>query len=357
MASDRTRMGRHVAARVDEDFGTVLLDTAVPRTTRLSEMALRGKPAVIYDRRSPGSRAYFDLADEMVQRYTVAEAPWSTATRNRAAPGRLDPRPADGDSGRGGSAGTVLLDRGAAADGLERFLPRSAADPDGPGSALSRARRGACGARRWSPWTTCWPKRSRPYDPGEPQGWDERLTGPTTANDLRHPELVTGPRDHGDRPGQPAGPAAHPGPGGGPPLTAETMTLPGLRQVHHALGQVRGASSAQVMPAPVLDRDASIPATPTSHRQGHLRRLLRQRPRHLEPHRLQGHDLRQPQARRRRTAHHRPRDGGRDRRGRARACAARYGYRPKDIVSTESHIICGTCYQCRIGQTHICART
>jgi threonine 3-dehydrogenase len=33
----------------------------------------------------------------------------------------------------------------------------------------------------------------------------------------------------------------------------------------------------------------------------------------------------------------------------------RWGYRPKDIVSTESHIICNTCYQCRIGQTHICA--
>ncbi len=39
-----------------------------------------------------------------------------------------------------------------------------------------------------------------------------------------------------------------------------------------------------------------------------------------------------------------------------RAAAARYGYRPKDIVSAESHIICGTCYQCRIGQTHICSR-
>ncbi len=36
--------------------------------------------------------------------------------------------------------------------------------------------------------------------------------------------------------------------------------------------------------------------------------------------------------------------------------AARHGFRPKDIVSAESHIICGTCYQCRIGQTHICAR-
>ena len=35
---------------------------------------------------------------------------------------------------------------------------------------------------------------------------------------------------------------------------------------------------------------------------------------------------------------------------------SRFGYRPKDIVSTESHIICGTCYQCRIGQTHICEK-
>ena len=35
--------------------------------------------------------------------------------------------------------------------------------------------------------------------------------------------------------------------------------------------------------------------------------------------------------------------------------ASQYGYRRKDIVSTESHIICNTCYQCRIGQTHICA--
>ncbi len=34
--------------------------------------------------------------------------------------------------------------------------------------------------------------------------------------------------------------------------------------------------------------------------------------------------------------------------------AAKYGYKPKDIVSTESHIICGVCHQCRIGETHIC---
>jgi threonine 3-dehydrogenase len=33
-----------------------------------------------------------------------------------------------------------------------------------------------------------------------------------------------------------------------------------------------------------------------------------------------------------------------------------HGLKPKDIVSTESHIVCGTCYQCRHGETHICAR-
>ena len=71
MANDRTRIGQHVAARVDEDYGDFLMSSCIPRTTRLSEMALRGKPAVIYDRRSKGSRAYFDLADELVVRYRL----------------------------------------------------------------------------------------------------------------------------------------------------------------------------------------------------------------------------------------------------------------------------------------------
>lgn len=32
-----------------------------------------------------------------------------------------------------------------------------------------------------------------------------------------------------------------------------------------------------------------------------------------------------------------------------------YGIQIGDTVTTESHIICGTCYQCRIGDTHVCA--
>ncbi|MDP6931670.1 MAG: zinc-binding dehydrogenase, partial [Myxococcota bacterium] len=33
-----------------------------------------------------------------------------------------------------------------------------------------------------------------------------------------------------------------------------------------------------------------------------------------------------------------------------------YGYAPGDTVSTESHIICGACEQCRRGESHVCAR-
>jgi threonine 3-dehydrogenase len=36
---------------------------------------------------------------------------------------------------------------------------------------------------------------------------------------------------------------------------------------------------------------------------------------------------------------------------------AKYGYEPGDIVSTESHLVCGTCTQCRLGQQHVCANT
>jgi len=33
----------------------------------------------------------------------------------------------------------------------------------------------------------------------------------------------------------------------------------------------------------------------------------------------------------------------------------KYGYAPGQIVSTESHIVCGVCHQCRSGDLHVCA--
>ncbi len=35
---------------------------------------------------------------------------------------------------------------------------------------------------------------------------------------------------------------------------------------------------------------------------------------------------------------------------------ARYGLRVGQVVSTESHIVCGECYQCRVGDTHVCQK-
>lgn len=36
--------------------------------------------------------------------------------------------------------------------------------------------------------------------------------------------------------------------------------------------------------------------------------------------------------------------------------AARFGYSPGEVVSTESHIICDVCYQCLHGDSHVCAK-
>lgn len=69
MTDHRTRMSRQVAARLDADFGERLFDSSIPRNTRLTEMAIQGKPTVIYDRLSSGSRAYFNLMDEIIQRH------------------------------------------------------------------------------------------------------------------------------------------------------------------------------------------------------------------------------------------------------------------------------------------------
>ncbi|MBA4378648.1 MAG: hypothetical protein C0395_08390 [Gemmatimonas sp.] len=68
MTDPRTRMSRRVASLLGEEHGDLLLETAVPRNTRLSEMAIDGRPTVIFDRRSSGSRAYFDLMDEILTR-------------------------------------------------------------------------------------------------------------------------------------------------------------------------------------------------------------------------------------------------------------------------------------------------
>lgn len=73
MANTRTIIGKHVASKVAEEYPGLLFETMIPRNTRLSEMSLQGKPTVIFDRRSSGSRAYFNLADEITERFMLAQ--------------------------------------------------------------------------------------------------------------------------------------------------------------------------------------------------------------------------------------------------------------------------------------------
>ena len=114
------------------------------RTVRLAEMAVHGKPTVIYDRLAAGSRAYFDLMDEIVLRHhariaaeEVVEAPRATAI---AAAANADaPLPAARPSGSAAMA-RLIAELGAAApgnsDGESSPIPRVAAPsgdlwPDG----------------------------------------------------------------------------------------------------------------------------------------------------------------------------------------------------------------------------------
>jgi len=102
MVDARTRLTRHVIDAMEAEYGERLLQTSIPRTTRLAEMALKGRPTVIYDRLSSGSRAYFDLADEIQVRWLQrpeqerrTSAPVARPERRAAAEDADD---ADGDS-------------------------------------------------------------------------------------------------------------------------------------------------------------------------------------------------------------------------------------------------------------------
>ena len=48
--------------------GDVVFDTVIPRNVRLSEAPSHGLPALIYDHRCAGSKAYIDLARELIAR-------------------------------------------------------------------------------------------------------------------------------------------------------------------------------------------------------------------------------------------------------------------------------------------------
>jgi chromosome partitioning protein len=68
MYDDRTNLAQQVTETLREYFRDRLFRTVIPRNVRLAEAPSHGKPVALYDARSRGTEAYFELAGEFMAR-------------------------------------------------------------------------------------------------------------------------------------------------------------------------------------------------------------------------------------------------------------------------------------------------
>ena len=68
MYDKRNNLSELVAADVREYFGDTVYDTVIPRNVRISEAPSHGRPVLVYDTNCAGSRAYIQLASEVLRR-------------------------------------------------------------------------------------------------------------------------------------------------------------------------------------------------------------------------------------------------------------------------------------------------
>jgi len=67
MYDRRNRLTYQVAKEVKKHFKDRVYTTVIPRNVRLSESPSHGKPALLYDRRSPGAESYLALGKEFLR--------------------------------------------------------------------------------------------------------------------------------------------------------------------------------------------------------------------------------------------------------------------------------------------------
>ncbi|HZP05725.1 MAG TPA: ParA family protein [Terracidiphilus sp.] len=90
MYDDRTNLAQQVTETLREYFKERLYKTVIPRNVRLAEAPSHGKPVALYDARSRGADAYFELAAEFLARNGM-ESP-RAKERKEAAAGRPAPK-------------------------------------------------------------------------------------------------------------------------------------------------------------------------------------------------------------------------------------------------------------------------
>jgi chromosome partitioning protein len=71
MYDDRTNLAQQVTETLREFFKDRLFHTVIPRNIRLAEAPSHGKPVALYDARSRGAEAYFELAAEFMERNKI----------------------------------------------------------------------------------------------------------------------------------------------------------------------------------------------------------------------------------------------------------------------------------------------
>jgi chromosome partitioning protein len=68
MFDTRLRLSHSVAEEVRKYFGEKVFDTIIHRNVRISEAPSFGKPVILYDAISSGSKNYISLASELLKR-------------------------------------------------------------------------------------------------------------------------------------------------------------------------------------------------------------------------------------------------------------------------------------------------
>ena len=75
MYDQRNKLSDQVASDVRQHLGDKVYRTVIPRNVRISEAPSYGKPALVYDHRCAGSKAYMKLASELIQRERALRRP------------------------------------------------------------------------------------------------------------------------------------------------------------------------------------------------------------------------------------------------------------------------------------------
>ncbi|MFZ2468844.1 ParA family protein [Parvibaculum sedimenti] len=75
MFDQRNKLSDQVASDVRQHLGDKVYRTVIPRNVRISEAPSYGKPALVYDHRCAGSKAYMKLASELIQRERALRRP------------------------------------------------------------------------------------------------------------------------------------------------------------------------------------------------------------------------------------------------------------------------------------------